>query len=71
MLKKLKSQLHQKHCKQGDNRRKAGEDLQQGLPALLKGAHLTPAALGLIGKFRIAHSQGLPKSSRRLLFYWR
>jgi molybdopterin molybdotransferase len=39
---------------QGDNRRKAGEDLQQGSPALLKGAHLTPAALGLIA------SLGLP-----------
>jgi molybdopterin molybdotransferase len=39
---------------QGDNRRKAGEDLQQGAPALLKGAHLTPAALGLIA------SLGLP-----------
>lgn len=38
----------------GDNRRKAGEDLQQGLPALLKGSHLTPAALGLIA------SLGLP-----------
>lgn len=39
---------------QGDNRRKTGEDLQQGSPALLKGAHLTPAALGLIA------SLGLP-----------
>jgi molybdopterin molybdotransferase len=39
---------------QGDNRRKAGEDLQQGSPALLKGAHLTPAALGLMA------SLGLP-----------
>jgi molybdopterin molybdotransferase len=38
----------------GDNRRKLGEDLQQGLPAMLKGAHLTPAALGLIA------SLGLP-----------
>jgi molybdopterin molybdotransferase len=38
----------------GDNRRKAGEDLQQGSPALLKGAHLTPAALGLLA------SLGLP-----------
>jgi molybdopterin molybdotransferase len=40
--------------KAGDNRRKAGEDLQQGSPALIKGAHLTPAALGLIA------SLGLP-----------
>ncbi|MEQ1537018.1 MAG: gephyrin-like molybdotransferase Glp, partial [Burkholderiaceae bacterium] len=39
----------------GDNRRKAGEDLQLGFPALLKGAHLTPAALGLLA------SLGLPK----------
>jgi molybdopterin molybdotransferase len=39
----------------GDNRRKAGEDLQQGSPALLKGALLTPAALGLLA------SLGLPK----------
>jgi molybdopterin molybdotransferase len=39
---------------QGDNRRKAGEDLQQGLPALFKGVHLTPAALGLLA------SLGLP-----------
>jgi molybdopterin molybdotransferase len=38
----------------GDNRRKAGEDLQQGSAALLKGAHLSPAALGLIA------SLGLP-----------
>jgi molybdopterin molybdotransferase len=28
-----------KVLKQGDNRRKTGEDLQQGAPALLKGAH--------------------------------
>ena len=41
----------------GDNRRKAGEDLQQGSPALLKGAHLSPAALGLIA------SLGLPTVS--------
>jgi molybdopterin molybdotransferase len=38
----------------GDNRRKAGEDLQQGAPALLKGAQLTPAALGLIASLGIA-----------------
>ena len=43
-----------KVLQQGDNRRKTGEDLQQGSPALLKGAHLTPAALGLIA------SLGLP-----------
>ena len=38
----------------GDNRRKAGEDLQQGSPALLKGAALTPAAMGLIASLGIA-----------------
>lgn len=43
-----------KVLQQGDNRRKAGEDLQKGLPALLKGAHLTPATLGLIA------SMGMP-----------
>jgi molybdopterin molybdotransferase len=32
----------------GDNRRKLGEDLMQGQPALLKGELLTPAALGLV-----------------------
>jgi molybdopterin molybdotransferase len=43
-----------KVLQQGDNRRKAGEDLQQGSPALLKGAHLTPAALGLIASIGLA-----------------
>ena len=38
----------------GDNRRKAGEDLQQGSPALLKGALLAPAALGLIASLGLA-----------------
>ena len=33
--------------KPGDNRRLRGEDLRQGRPALLKGALLTPARLGL------------------------
>ena len=46
-----------KVLQQGDNRRKAGEDLQQGSPALLKGTHLTPAALGLIA------SLGLPTAA--------
>ena len=32
----------------GDNRRKLGEDLMQGLPALQKGELLVPAALGLV-----------------------
>ena len=38
----------------GDNRRKTGEDLQQGSPALLKGALLAPAALGLIASLGLA-----------------
>jgi molybdopterin molybdotransferase len=38
----------------GDNRRKAGEDLLQGDPALRKGSRLAPAALGLLA------SLGLP-----------
>ena len=33
----------------GDNRRRAGEDLMAGQPALLKGERLAPAALGLLG----------------------
>jgi molybdopterin molybdotransferase len=32
----------------GDNRRRAGEDLMAGQPALLKGERLAPAALGLL-----------------------
>jgi molybdopterin molybdotransferase len=38
----------------GDNRRKAGEDLQSGLPALRAGSTLNPAALGLIASLGIA-----------------
>ncbi len=38
----------------GDNRRKAGEDLQRGLPALTLGNALTPAALGLVASLGIA-----------------
>ena len=38
----------------GDNRRKAGEDLQRGLPALSAGSTLTPAALGLVASLGIA-----------------
>jgi molybdopterin molybdotransferase len=38
----------------GDNRRKAGEDLQRGLPALMAGSSLTPAALGLVASLGIA-----------------
>jgi molybdopterin molybdotransferase len=37
----------------GDNRRKLGEDLTQGQPALQKGQHLTPAALGLLASLGI------------------
>ena len=38
----------------GDNRRKAGEDLQRGLPALRAGSTLNPAALGLVASLGIA-----------------
>ena len=37
----------------GDNRRKAGEDLKLGLPALQMGSKLTPAALGLVASLGI------------------
>lgn len=37
----------------GDNRRKLGEDLMQGQPALPKGELLTPAALGLLASLGI------------------
>jgi molybdopterin molybdotransferase len=39
---------------QGDNRRKLGEDLMQGRPALRQGQRLGPAALGLIASLGIA-----------------
>ena len=38
----------------GDNRRKAGEDLQRGLPALRVGSALSPAALGLVASLGMA-----------------
>jgi molybdopterin molybdotransferase len=38
----------------GDNRRKLGEDLMQGQPALRQGDRLGPAALGLIASLGIA-----------------
>lgn len=38
----------------GDNRRKLGEDLMQGQPALHKGELLTPAALGLVASLGIS-----------------
>ena len=37
----------------GANRRLAGEDLQRGKPALLRGAHIKPAELGLIASLGI------------------
>ena len=37
----------------GDNRRRLGEDLMQGQPALLKGELLTPAAIGLVASLGI------------------
>ena len=39
---------------QGDNRRKLGEDLMQGRPAMRQGQRLDPAALGLIASLGIA-----------------
>ncbi|MFZ2813163.1 MAG: molybdopterin molybdenumtransferase MoeA, partial [Rhodoferax sp.] len=38
----------------GDNRRKLGEDLMQGQPALQQGDRLTPAALGLVASLGIS-----------------
>ena len=38
----------------GENRRKAGEDLQRGLAALRVGSALSPAALGLVASLGIA-----------------
>ena len=43
-----------KLLKAGDNRRHRGEDLMQGKPALLKGALLTPARLGLAASLGLA-----------------
>ncbi len=39
--------------KRGDNSRQMGEDLRQGLPALLQGTLLRPAALGLLASMGI------------------
>jgi molybdopterin molybdotransferase len=39
--------------KRGDNSRQMGEDLRQGLPALLQGTLLRPAALGLLASIGI------------------
>ncbi|MEJ7931727.1 gephyrin-like molybdotransferase Glp [Ramlibacter sp. AN1015] len=38
----------------GDNRRRKGEDLTEGLPALRRGERLTPAACGLVASLGIA-----------------
>ena len=38
----------------GDNRRLRGEDLTQGLPALMKGQIITPAAAGLLASLGLA-----------------
>ena len=38
----------------GDNRRKLGEDLMAGQPALIRGARITPAACGLLASLGIA-----------------
>ncbi|MFZ3158622.1 MAG: molybdopterin molybdotransferase MoeA, partial [Rhodoferax sp.] len=38
----------------GDNRRRLGEDLMQGQPALQKGEMLSPAALGLVASLGIS-----------------
>jgi molybdopterin molybdotransferase len=45
----------------GDNRRKLGEDLMQGQPALQKGELLTPAALGLLASLGIEKIQAWRK----------
>ncbi|MFZ4481057.1 MAG: gephyrin-like molybdotransferase Glp [Rhodoferax sp.] len=45
----------------GDNRRKLGEDLMQGQPALQKGDLLTPAALGLLASLGIENVAVLRK----------
>ncbi|MDA8521199.1 molybdopterin molybdotransferase MoeA [Acidovorax sp. NCPPB 4044] len=40
--------------RRGDHRRRAGEDLSRGRPALQRGAWITPAALGLIASLGLA-----------------
>jgi molybdopterin molybdotransferase len=39
----------------GDNRRFKGEDLAEGQAALLKGEHISPAALGLVASLGLRH----------------
>ncbi|MGR4872307.1 gephyrin-like molybdotransferase Glp [Variovorax sp. LARHSF232] len=43
-----------KVLRRGDNRRKLGEDLRQGEPALTRGDRFTPAALGMAGSLGLA-----------------
>lgn len=43
-----------KALRQGDNRRKMGEDLREGEPALRRGDRFTPAALGMAGSLGMA-----------------
>ena len=45
----------------GDNRRKLGEDLMAGLPALLKGELITPAACGLLASLGLKTVQVVRK----------
>ena len=51
----------------GDNRRKLGEDLIEGQPALRKGEQLTPAALGLLASLGI---ESLPVFRRLRVAYF-
>jgi molybdopterin molybdotransferase len=51
----------------GDNRRRQGEDLMQGQPALHKGELLTPAALGLVASLGI---QSIPVLRRLKVAYF-
>ena len=45
----------------GDNRRKLGEDLMAGMPALLKGELITPAACGLLASLGLKSVQVVRK----------
>ncbi len=47
-------QIPPKLLQAGDNRRKLGEDLMAGQPALAQGARITPAACGLLASLGIA-----------------
>jgi molybdopterin molybdotransferase len=54
----------------GDNRRKAGEDLQRGLPALRVGSTLSPAALGLVASLGIAKVKINEVYKEVMPFFW-